>query len=29
MKFGQLVENKMRKIYVRKSHTKCAGEAIP
>ena len=29
MKFGQLIEYNMRKIFVEKSYTKCAGETIP
>ena len=29
MKFGQLVEYNVRNIFVGKSYTKCAGEAIP
>ena len=29
MKFGQLLEYNMRNIFVGKSYTKCAGEAIP
>ena len=29
MKFGQLIENKMRNIFVEKSYTKYAGETIP
>ena len=29
MKFGQLIEYNMRNIFVEKSYTKCAGEAIP
>ena len=29
MKFGQLIEYKMRNISVEKSYTKCAGETIP
>ena len=29
MKFGQLVEYNMKKIFVEKSSTKCAGETIP
>ena len=29
IKFGQLVEHDMRKIFLEKSHTKCGGETIP
>ena len=29
MKFGQLIEYNMRKIFVEKSYTKCAGETYP
>ena len=29
MKFVQLIEYNMRKIFVEKSYTKCAGETIP
>ena len=29
MKLGQLIEYKMRNIFVEKSYTKCAGETIP
>ena len=29
MKFGQLIEYKMRNIFFEKSHTKCGGETIP
>ena len=29
MKFGQLIEYNMRNIFVEKSYTKCAREAIP
>ena len=29
MKFGQLIEYKMRDIFVEKSYGKCAGETIP
>ena len=29
MKFGQLIEYKMRIIFVEKSYTKCAGKTIP
>ena len=29
MKFDQLIEHNMRKIFVEKSYTKCAGEIIP
>ena len=29
MKFGQLIEYTMRKIFVQKLYTKCAGEDIP
>ena len=29
MKFGQLIEHNMRKIFVERSYTKCAGETIP
>ena len=29
MRFGQLIEYRMRKIFVEKSYTKCAGENIP
>ena len=29
MQFGQLIEYNMRKIFVEKSYTKCAGETIP
>ena len=29
MKFGQLIEYNMRKIFLEKSYTKCAGESIP
>ena len=29
MKFGQLIEYNMRKIFVEKSYTKCAGETVP
>ena len=29
MKFGQLTEYNMRKIFVKKSYTTCTGEAIP
>ena len=29
MKFGQLIEYNMRKIFTKKSYTKCAGETIP
>ena len=27
MRFGQLIENNMKKIFHEKSHTKCGGEA--
>ena len=29
MKFGQLIEYKMKNIFIEKSYTKCAGETIP
>ena len=29
MKFGQLIENNKRNIFVENSHTKCDGETIP
>ena len=29
MKFGQLIENNMRNIFVEKPSTKCGGETIP
>ena len=29
MKFGQLIEYKMRKIFLEKSNTRCGGEPIP
>ena len=29
MKFGQLTEHNMRKIFVEKPYTECAGETIP
>ena len=29
MKFGQLVEYNMKKIFLEKSYTKCGGETIP
>ena len=29
MKFGQLIEYKMRKIVLEKSYTKCGGETSP
>ena len=29
MKFGQLIENNMRKIFLEKSYTKWGGETIP
>ena len=29
MKYGQLIEYKMRKLFLEKSYTKCGGEAIP
>ena len=29
MKFGQLIEYKIRNIFVEKSHTKCGEETIP
>ena len=29
MKFGQLIEYRMRNLFVAKSFTKCAGEIIP
>ena len=29
MKFGQLIEYNMRKIFVEKSSARCAGETIP
>ena len=29
MKFGQLIEYNVRKIFLEKSYTKCGGEAIP
>ena len=29
MKFGQLIECNMRKIFLEKSYTKCGGETIP
>ena len=29
MKFGQLIEYKLRNIFPEKSHTKCGGETIP
>ena len=29
MKFGQLTEYNMRKIFLKKSYTKCGGETIP
>ena len=29
MKFGQFIEHNMRNIFLRKSYTKCEGEASP
>ena len=29
MKFSQLIENKMRNLFLEKSYTKCGGETIP
>ena len=29
MKFGQLLEYNMKKIFIEKSYTKCGGETIP
>ena len=29
MKFGQLIEQKMRNIFLEKSYTKCGGEVSP
>ena len=29
MKFGQIIECKMRNIFLEKSYTKCGGEASP
>ena len=29
MKFGQLIEYNLRKIFIEKSYTKCAAETIP
>ena len=29
MKFGQLLEYNMKKIFIEKSYTKCRGETIP
>ena len=29
MKFGQLIEYKMRNIFLKKSYTKCGGKASP
>ena len=29
MKFGQLIEYNTRKIFLKKSYTKCGGETIP
>ena len=29
MEFGQLIEFKMRNIFVKKSYAKCGGETIP
>ena len=29
MKFGQLIEYNMRKIFLEESYTKCGGETIP
>ena len=29
MKFGQLIEYNMRKIFLEKSNTKCGGDTIP
>ena len=29
MKYGQLIEYKIRNIFVEKSYTKCAGEVVP
>ena len=29
MKFGQLIENNTRNIFIEKSYPKCAGETIP
>ena len=29
MKFGQLIEYKMRNIFIGKSYTKCGGKTIP
>ena len=29
MKFGQLIEYNLRKIFLNKSYTKCGGETIP
>ena len=29
MEFGQLIQYNMRKIFLKKSYTKCAGETIP
>ena len=29
MKFSQLIENKMRNLFLEKSYTKCCGETIP
>ena len=29
MKFGQLITNKLKKVFLKKSYTKCGGEASP
>ena len=29
MKFGQLITNKLKKVFLEKSYTKCGGEASP
>ena len=29
MKFGQLITNKLKKVFFEKSYTKCGGEASP
>ena len=29
MKFGQLIEYNLRKVFLEKSYTKCGGETIP
>ena len=29
MKFGQLMTNKLKKVFLEKSYTKCGGEASP